>query len=605
VNKVPMASIQQFVNLAAGAIHRTDPSALVTNGAWSLIAETDVTLPAKPADLQTRLNSMTAAEKQEIEDNFYARYRYRTTASEILAPYAASDFNYYRDDRLKAAGGDSLGTLDFYCSHYYQDGRPVFLIPFTHQASVYGLTKPMVIAEFSPTATNGIPHPALYPTLHDLGYAGGTTWSWYGANPGFDQDTLKARTLVELSSMFSQYPDLVQIDPVSGTIYSFAAQPAILDSGETSLLSWKTAVGSAPTLNGGSVAIRDTARVTLGATTPYRLSTSGTNPESLTVTVQVYPSGRIISFTGLPGTIGVGDPVVLKWKAAHSSVVTLNGSGEPRSDSLTVHPDTTSKYTLLSHGSVNDSASVTIAVFPINQLNRALGKAVSTSGNSTNSALANPANAVDGDTTTAWGSSSSNNEWFDINLGQNFEIQRVTIIWGNNYATTYILSVSSDNSNWTDLRSITNGAGRTEVLDSLNHDGQYVLLSLGQRFLTTTGFLIKEIQVYGIARPLGVDNAASNLPDRFALYQNYPNPFNPSTTIRFALPVRSDVRIAVYNVLGQRVATLVQGSMDAGYHSLSWAPSVASGIYFCHMEATSEGTPGQRYQQTLKLMLLK
>ncbi len=58
------------------------------------------------------------------------------------------------------------------------------------------------------------------------------------------------------------------------------------------------------------------------------------------------------------------------------------------------------------------------------------------------------------------------------------------------------------------------------------------------------------------------------LPEQFSLAQNYPNPFNPSTVISFALPTASDVRLSIYNVLGQEVTTLVNGRMDAGVHQV-------------------------------------
>jgi flagellar hook assembly protein FlgD len=81
------------------------------------------------------------------------------------------------------------------------------------------------------------------------------------------------------------------------------------------------------------------------------------------------------------------------------------------------------------------------------------------------------------------------------------------------------------------------------------------------------------------------------LPERFGLSQNYPNPFNPITFIDFSLPQPSNVRIEVFNLLGQSVATLTDGNRPAGYHTVSWngldasgAP-VASGVYFYRLTA--------------------
>jgi len=77
-----------------------------------------------------------------------------------------------------------------------------------------------------------------------------------------------------------------------------------------------------------------------------------------------------------------------------------------------------------------------------------------------------------------------------------------------------------------------------------------------------------------------------DLPTDFALSQNYPNPFNPSTIIRYALPHRSHVTLAVFNTLGQTVAELVNGEIDAGYHEVQFqAGHLASGAYFYRLQA--------------------
>ena len=97
---------------------------------------------------------------------------------------------------------------------------------------------------------------------------------------------------------------------------------------------------------------------------------------------------------------------------------------------------------------------------------------------------------------------------------------------------------------------------------------------------------------------------ASGLPESYSLGQNYPNPFNPSTTIRFDLPETATVRMAVYNLMGQKVRTLLSSEMAAGVHSLEWnglndqGTQVASGIYLYRLEAGS-------FKQTRKMILMK
>lgn len=102
-----------------------------------------------------------------------------------------------------------------------------------------------------------------------------------------------------------------------------------------------------------------------------------------------------------------------------------------------------------------------------------------------------------------------------------------------------------------------------------------------------------------------VENRNSDLiPGQFDLSQNYPNPFNPETRIKFQLPRTSQVRIEVLNLLGQRIATLVDERWPAGDYELQWdgrdeqGQSAPSGIYLCRLQAGS-------FVETRKMMLVR
>jgi methionine-rich copper-binding protein CopC len=95
------------------------------------------------------------------------------------------------------------------------------------------------------------------------------------------------------------------------------------------------------------------------------------------------------------------------------------------------------------------------------------------------------------------------------------------------------------------------------------------------------------------------------VPTQFSLAQNYPNPFNPSTSISFGLPVRSRVRLEIYNLIGQRVATLVNEERNAGSYEVTWTPSVPSGVYLYRIEAVGSDSPSQKFLQVRKMVLVK
>ena len=95
------------------------------------------------------------------------------------------------------------------------------------------------------------------------------------------------------------------------------------------------------------------------------------------------------------------------------------------------------------------------------------------------------------------------------------------------------------------------------------------------------------------------------LPERFELEQNYPNPFNSSTVVRFALPVRAPVELAVYNLMGQKVTELVSGLREAGSHTLKWdgrdddGRELASGVYVYRLRT------GGQLVQTRRMALVR
>ena len=113
----------------------------------------------------------------------------------------------------------------------------------------------------------------------------------------------------------------------------------------------------------------------------------------------------------------------------------------------------------------------------------------------------------------------------------------------------------------------------------------------------TYGILRVSLDAIGV--PVGVSNEESSLPHDFSLAQNYPNPFNPATTIQYELPEGSNVKIAVYNALGEQVEVLVDGFKNAGTYQVNFnGTNLASGIYLYRMEAGN-------FVKVNKMLLLK
>ncbi|MBN2305228.1 MAG: discoidin domain-containing protein, partial [Anaerolineae bacterium] len=168
-----MPYIQQFVNLLAGAIHRTDPGAKVTNGSWNMRVLTDI-------------------------GDFY---------------------NYYTDERLIEAGGDPDGTLDFYQVHFYPEHFGDDTSPFHNPASHWELDKPLIIGEFPAAGIKNLgmgyrPEGRImrnsiesYQNLYENGYAGALAWQWAGGDHGNLEDTKPG-----LYTIFNIAPEHVAID---------------------------------------------------------------------------------------------------------------------------------------------------------------------------------------------------------------------------------------------------------------------------------------------------------------------------------------------------------------------------------------------------------
>ena len=190
-------------------------------------------------------------------------------------------------------------------------------------------------------------------------------------------------------------------------------------------------------------------------------------------------------------------------------------------------------------------------------------------------------------------------------VGSHLPVPGATTDGAGTYDFAMSVGPKSDGSN--DVRWILKKAGyyaEGSLIDSHSPSAakkfNAVLLGLNTNASTTAMNLI-DVEVKLGTTPIAtdVDESPSSLPTVYALDQNYPNPFNPSTTIEFALPMSSQIRLVVYDLLGRIVANVVEGDFKAGFHKVEFnASHLSSGIYFYRLEAGD-------FVAVKKLMLLK
>jgi hypothetical protein len=107
-----------------------------------------------------------------------------------------------------------------------------------------------------------------------------------------------------------------------------------------------------------------------------------------------------------------------------------------------------------------------------------------------------------------------------------------------------------------------------------------------------------------LSDPSAIDGLPVGLPAKIVLNQNYPNPFNPETTVKYYLPEKAEVTLKIFNITGQEIRTLVNNTLPAGEHWVSWnginrlGNPVSSGVYLYQLKAGGQ-------TQFRRMLLLK
>ncbi len=156
---------------------------------------------------------------------------------------------------------------------------------------------------------------------------------------------------------------------------------------------------------------------------------------------------------------------------------------------------------------------------------------------------------------------------------------------------------SGDGSKFTSIAFVNGNGTSTE-----KHQYSYTDKNLERR--VNYAYRLKQVDFDGTTDYSAPVNLGQLVPVEFSIEQNYPNPFNPTTSIGYAVPVKSDVTLQVFNLIGQKVATLVQSEVEAGEHTVQFnASSLPSGIYLANFIAV--GQNGSRFTSSKKMTLLK
>src|SRR3972149_3720036 len=165
----------------------------------------------------------------------------------------------------------------------------------------------------------------------------------------------------------------------------------------------------------------------------------------------------------------------------------------------------------------------------------------------------------------------------------------------------YTIALSDDQVNWNEV--VVNASSASEewtVNQFTSQAARYVRL----QFISSTNnpnnwANLWEAQVFGDSQTTSVESTQDKgLPENFKLSQNYPNPFNPSTSIEFELKEDGKIKLAVFNVLGEEVAELVNGEINAGVHKVDFnGVNLASGVYVYRLNV------GNEFTETKKMVL--
>jgi len=195
-----------------------------------------------------------------------------------------------------------------------------------------------------------------------------------------------------------------------------------------------------------------------------------------------------------------------------------------------------------------------------------------------------------------------------FDLGRSSEISQTKFCfnnWNSGEVYHYSVSFSNDGKNWNNIIYDATSSAQEYTTNNFNSTtARYVKLNILNNNQNNSATLW-EAQITGTTDSSQIKkgapfDAGNTGPDEFKLLQNYPNPFNPSTNISFSLKESGKVNLDIYNMLGQKVATLIDQNMSKGDHAVTFNGSnLASGVYIYRLAVDN------KFAAVKKMMLLK
>ena len=192
---------------------------------------------------------------------------------------------------------------------------------------------------------------------------------------------------------------------------------------------------------------------------------------------------------------------------------------------------------------------------------------------------------VDGDMFTRWASEGGSPQWIYIDLGFPNMINQVVLYWEYARSMQYEIQISEDSTEWSTIYIYTESEGDVDNITFTPKTTRYVRIYSTAGLAPEWNISLYEIEIYYDSNINSIDKK-SEVSKEFTLSQNYPNPFNPATTITYNIPKTANVSINIYNILGQKVCTLVSDiNHQPGLFKVIWdgtndfGKPVVSGIY--------------------------